>query len=205
MDQTKPTRTGVVNRLRGRGHLIIWAAIAALAIGLLAATGGTVYALRLEENDAFCASCHTEPETRYYNQSAAPGAATLAAFHAHKDVRCIDCHSAGGTFGRADGLMQGAHDLLTFYSGRYHSPAITTSPLGDDSCLKCHADVTTRRSFNNHFHFFLARWQSTDANAASCIDCHGGHPETSASVRFMQPSRVNQVCQDCHQALSEGE
>ncbi len=67
---------------------------------LLAAGGGVALGLNLENNDAFCASCHTEPESRYFQQSQDTSAPTLASFHTQKDVRCIDCHSGSGPLGR---------------------------------------------------------------------------------------------------------
>jgi nitrate/TMAO reductase-like tetraheme cytochrome c subunit len=73
--------------------------IIVIAIPLLAA-GGIGAALALENQDSFCAACHTEPEYKYYQQSIQPNAATLAAHHTQKKIACIDCHSGSGTFGR---------------------------------------------------------------------------------------------------------
>src|SRR5438105_569591 len=78
-------------------------------VALVVMVGGTAYALHIEENDGFCASCHTEPETTYFQQSQTKPPVTLAAFHAQTakmTARCIDCHSGGGAFGRATGLLQ---------------------------------------------------------------------------------------------------
>ena len=110
-----------------------------VVLSLLAAGSGTAFAIQQENQDAFCASCHTEPEVTYYDQSQASPPATLAAFHAQNaeggspPARCIDCHSGGGPFGRVEGLKQGAQDTFSYWSGNYHDPAITTNPLGDDS------------------------------------------------------------------------
>ncbi|MGE5141095.1 MAG: cytochrome c3 family protein, partial [Rudaea sp.] len=161
--------------------------------------------LNQENRDSFCASCHTQPETRYYEQSTATAPTTLASFHATKGVRCIDCHSGGGAFGRIEGLEQGSQDLLSYYSGRYHNPAITTNKLSDDSCTKCHAEVYYGADFNNHFHRFLLQWQSRDPNAAGCVDCHTGHPPAGADQQFMVESTFTPVCQRCHATLGGGE
>lgn len=180
-----------------------------IAIPLLAV--GTVgVSLALENQDVFCASCHTEPESKYYAQSIEKNPATLAAFHTQKNTACIDCHSGGGIFGRVQGLAQGAGDLKMYLSGKYNKPAITSNPLGDASCLKCHGDVPQQqqrrgvnRRTNGHYHFFLARWQAADPKAARCVTCHTAHPTNPASQSFVNNGNVAQVCDNCHRALGE--
>ncbi len=174
------------------------------ALGLVLLASGSAYAMRQENHDAFCASCHTQPESQYYQQSLAPDAATLAALHAQKNVRCIDCHSGGGALGRVEGLTQGAQDLAAFYSGHYHNPAITQNKLSDDSCLKCHNQVDTSGGFDNHFHRLLARWQSVDPRAAGCVDCHTAHPAGNSAQGYLSIAPVQDTCQRCHQVLREG-
>ncbi|MCL4487081.1 MAG: NapC/NirT family cytochrome c [Chloroflexi bacterium] len=176
----------------------------AIVLAVFSAAGGTAYAIQLENQDGFCASCHTQPETAYYQQSLEQNAQNLAAFHAEKQVRCIDCHSGGGVFGRGVGLMQGAQDLVAYESGHYHSPAVALNKLADDSCTKCHADVITQRTFNNHFHYFLARWQAVDPKAAHCVDCHIAHPTGGdPQQQFLTVATVQQICQNCHNAIRE--
>ncbi len=172
------------------------------------ATGGVGVALALENQDAFCASCHTQPEVTYYQQSTQAQPATLAALHTQKKTACIDCHSGGGLLGRSKGLQQGGHDLLNYLAGTYHRPAITTDPLGDESCVKCHADVLAQapkgvsRAMNGHYHVFLPRWQKVDPNAAHCATCHSAHTQGVESLAFMTQGPVGQVCDQCHAALS---
>lgn len=193
------------------GSLTGWKRVAATValvlavVGVIAASGGTAYAIQLENQDSFCASCHTQPETKYYQQTQAHDTSSLAAFHAQKGVACIDCHSGGGLFGRVDGLSQGARDLVAYYGGNYQNPAVTTNPLGDGSCNKCHADAMTRETFNNHFHVFLARWQSVDPNAAHCVDCHKSHPAGAPAQQYLDDPTVRAVCGQCHSALGAGE
>ncbi len=167
-------------------------------VAVLVLTGGTAYALQLENQDAFCASCHTQPETQFYQQSLDKTTVTLAAFHTQKEVRCIDCHSGGGMFGRSEGLSQGTQDLLSYYSGQYHKPAITTNKLSDDSCTKCHSDIFAARDMNNHFHFFLPQWQSLDPNAAHCIDCHTSHTTGDSTQGYLSTPVVTNICESCH-------
>lgn len=170
----------------------------------LAAGGGVAYALHLEENDGFCASCHTEPEVTYVQLASAQPDSTLAAFHAQSKrqrVLCIECHSGGGAFGRAQGLTQGAQDLVAYVTNHYRAPAVMTNSLGDDSCLKCHADVPERGDFNNHFHRFLSQWQAIDPQAAHCISCHTAHTTNADAQAFLQTQIVSAVCNDCHQRV----
>lgn len=188
---------------RARPAWILPALIAA-GVLLVIGVGATAYSINLENHDSFCASCHTQPETQFVDQSQAPQPVTLAAFHTTKNTRCIDCHSGSGAFGRAVGLMQGSQDLFSFLSGRYHNPAITTNPIGDNSCTKCHGNIADTQDFNNHFHFFLARWQGADPNAAHCVDCHAGHTQGTADQGFMTQTTVEAICQRCHEALGGG-
>jgi predicted CXXCH cytochrome family protein len=192
-----------------------------LAGGILVvlAIGGIGVSLSLENQNSFCASCHTEPETKYYEQSLQANATTLASFHNQKEAHCIDCHSGGGPLGRAQGLQQGIDDTLLFVSGSFKQPAITSNPLGDDSCLKCHAEILTRgrrsppspiqnpveargnRANDGHFHQFLQRWQSADPRAGHCISCHTAHTDGPANVGFMTAAPVQQVCDNCHRVI----
>lgn len=174
----------------------------------LLSISGISLALALENQDSLCASCHTEPESKYYLQSTQANATTLAAYHAQKQTTCIDCHSGGGTFGRTVGLRQGAHDLMMYLSGNYHRPAITTNSLGDDSCTKCHDRTLTTnrigasRAMNSHYHTYLPQWQAVDPQAAKCATCHTAHVPNLASLMFMSQGKVSKLCDDCHTALS---
>lgn len=169
-------------------------------LALTAASATVAYATHLENNDAFCASCHTEPESRYFTQSR-ESPVDLASAHGAKSVECIQCHSGRGSIGRLTAMATVAlPDLLAYRSGHYRNPALTTVTVGDDHCLKCHADVTRRGDFNNHFHRFLPLWQARDpANAATCVSCHqahvaGGDPK----IGFLAELTATAVCQDCH-------
>jgi nitrate/TMAO reductase-like tetraheme cytochrome c subunit len=179
-----------------------WLPLAALAVVLAIAlpAGGLLYAAHLENNNAFCASCHTQPETQYFQRIGAGAPVDLASIHAAKNVSCIDCHSGAGATGRVLAMTSvAAPDLVAYLSGHYRNPAIVTVAIGDDHCLKCHADVSARRDMNNHFHFFLPQWQARAKDAATCIDCHQSHTTgglTNAS--FLDQAHTVAVCQRCH-------
>ena len=63
-------------------------------------------ATQLENHNSFCASCHTEGEQTFVNQSLAAEPVDLASFHELKNAsRCIDCHTSAGRGGEKDGRM----------------------------------------------------------------------------------------------------
>ncbi|MFQ5421477.1 MAG: hypothetical protein ACE5EY_14075 [Anaerolineae bacterium] len=160
---------------------------------------------QLENNDAFCASCHTEPESTYVDRSHAGTAVDLASFHSGEGIRCIDCHSGEGVNGRIHAMSLGARDALKFVSGNFPQPAPLTRPIGDDKCLKCHSDIADGRSFENHFHVFLPEWQKLTDNAATCVDCHQSHTTNGqAQIAFLNEQHTVQTCNKCHQTVGEG-
>ena len=178
----------------------------AVGVGVMLAASGFTFAATQEQHDYFCSSCHTQPETTYYQRTQAALAVDLASAHTAKQVRCIDCHSGKGVTGRVSAELLGAHNALAFYTGTAVQPAKQTSPIGDTNCLKCHTKVLTGRDMNNHFHFFLLRWQARDPAAATCVSCHTGHAtDGQANIAFLSQSHTVPVCDACHRALGEGE
>ena len=196
------------DRRKARPVRSLWKVVAGVVIVLVIslAGGGLAYGAHLENNDGFCASCHTQPETLYFERSlAAP--VDLATFHTTKAVTCIDCHSGDGSIGRVSAMTSVAlPDLAHYLNGHYRSPATTTVPVGDDHCLKCHANVPNRQDFNNHFHVFLATWQARSPNdAASCVDCHQSHVTGGiVDAGYLQQATTDAVCQRCHASLGAG-
>lgn len=170
-------------------------------VALLVSGASYVTAAHLEENDGFCASCHTEPETTFFARSQA-SAVDLASYHHGEGTRCIDCHAGPGFTGRVGAMTLGAGDLLAFVTGRAQQPAPLTVPIGDANCLKCHADVPATPDFDFHFHAFLARWQARDPQAATCVSCHAGHNTAGeAGLMYLERNPTEAVCQACHQVL----
>ncbi len=169
--------------------------------------GGLTYAAHIEDGDAFCASCHTQPESTYYQRTQDRTAVDLASAHTAKGVTCIQCHSGPGIPGRVSAMTGiAATDLLAYLSGHYHNPAIVTVPVGDDHCLKCHGDLTRNQNFNNHFHLFLSQWQQFDPkNAATCVSCHQSHATSGkADIAFLDEVTTVEVCQRCHNGVGAG-
>lgn len=188
---------------------IQWTAIGVIATFLVFGVAIPVTAMQFENHDSFCASCHTEGELTFFNRSLVPvdHSTDLASFHAAKHAaRCIDCHTGPGLIGRYGGIMAGSTDLISYFSGHYPQPAALEEPYPDANCLKCHADLASKQDFKNHFHVFLAQWQSLDPkNAGSCVDCHASHDTTNdANLMFLNKVKTERTCQKCHAAAGEG-
>ena len=196
--------------------------IGIIVVGIVFTAGGFTFAATQEEHDNFCSSCHTQPESTYYERSIAAQATDLASFHTTQSVRCIDCHSGEGVSGRISAELMGAHNALMWYTGTAQQPAVQTVPISDANCMKCHSDVVNRgftpteqivipaeqrrgreeSGQRNHWHYFLGRWQAASDTAANCTSCHGGHAtDGTAESGFMVAQAVQQQCEACHQVL----
>lgn len=179
-------------------------AVIVLAVVVIFLTGGGfAFAATQEEHDTFCASCHTQPESTFFQRESGAQPVDLASSHKQsKDVRCIDCHSGNGVTGRVQAELLGARNAAAFYTGTAVQPAHMTVAIGDANCLKCHQDVAAKQGFDNHFHAFLARWQAADPQAAKCTTCHGGH-NTSGTAQnlFIDIPTAQAACDACHRAL----
>jgi hypothetical protein len=173
------------------------------AVFLVIAGASVAFADHLESNDSFCASCHSQPESTYFQRSVASQPVDLASSHQPKATRCIDCHSGPGFTGRIGAMSVGAGDLFAWVTKRAHQPAPLTYPISDANCLKCHADVPNTQNFQRHFHAFLPRWQAVDRTAATCVDCHSAHTtDGSVDLGFLQQQRVQKVCDACHRVAA---
>jgi len=191
--------------LSPRTKLILEILLAGLGVVIFVTVTGFAFAATQEQRDGFCASCHTQPESTFYQRSLSAQAVDLASAHKPKNTRCIDCHSGAGVTGRIKAELLGAHNALAFYTHTAVQPAKLTRPIGDESCLKCHQNVLSQETMNNHFHFFLTRWQAADPNAATCVSCHGGHTtDGNADSLFLGQTTTQAECEACHQALGAG-
>jgi nitrate/TMAO reductase-like tetraheme cytochrome c subunit len=198
-----------------------------LVLILAISAGGFAFAASQESNDAFCGSCHSQPEATFLQRSST-SAVDLASFHSQqkKDAtRCIDCHSGQGLLGRLSAELMGAYNAVKWYSGTAVQPAPLTFPIKDENCLKCH-HIVTLRDFTpqekvtvpgiragrrgeggmNHWHEQLAKWQKTDPNAGGCVTCHPGHATNVDVKNGMLNNQVLQAaCDDCHKVLRKGD
>lgn len=196
----------------------------AAVVGLLLLTvGGFAFAASQEAHDPFCGSCHTQPESTFLQRSTAAQPVDLASFHTTQQTRCIDCHSGKGVAGRVQAELMGAHNAWLWITRTAVQPATLTTPIGDDHCLKCHSDVTSRgytpregitlqgvrinrreeeEGGSNHWHELLSRWQARASGAGTCVDCHTGHTTGSTARQgFMDAPTVQAECDACHRVL----
>jgi predicted CXXCH cytochrome family protein len=208
MTKTKPLNKKKPNSKRINPKFL-WTVIittAAFGLAVVLTVGGFSFAASKEQHDSFCISCHTQPESTFYERGTASHPVDLASAHSAKNTRCIDCHSGHGVFGRISAELLGAHNALAFYTKTAVQPAVVTRPVGDDACLKCHQNITDQQDMNNHFHVFLSRWQKTDPNAATCVSCHQGHNTNGeAQLAYLNQETTTAVCESCHRTLGGGD
>lgn len=132
-----------------------------------------------------CATCH-EAEGKAFTASAHHGQP------AGGRLDCFTCHES------ADVVMRVGADLLA------------TKKAQSALCLSCHVDKPEVAAQTRLGGKFVASWGSSvhglalaggRARAANCVDCHGSHEMTRATVA---DSRVNKLhipdtCRQCHQ------
>jgi nitrate/TMAO reductase-like tetraheme cytochrome c subunit len=211
-DDIKPgTSLPAFPRRRRRWPLLL----IGLGVGmLLLASASFAGATMLEENNAFCASCHTAPEETYYNRVTKvlgdPGAAALdlASMHFHQtqaknqSFACISCHRGDASLSqRIQTLALGASDILIFVSGKadltLEKTKITQPILPNSACISCHTDtLLTVRGTATHYHNMLPQTAALLAVGQQWITSGN-----QGRFRRMQTvSNVSIFCTDCHLA-----
>jgi len=120
---------------------IIPALIITAVVGVIFTIAGFAFGASQESHDSFCASCHTQPESTFYQRSQGASPVDLASYHTSQSAGCIDCHSGEGAPGRIQAEMLGASNALKWFSGTAVQPAVLAVPIADQNCLKCHQNV----------------------------------------------------------------
>jgi hypothetical protein len=175
---------------------------------LLALIGGVGFVSYREQDNQFCASCHTEPETTYYNRfltaDAQQSADTMAAFHHYKSqVRCIDCHGGEGPIGRATVLTLAAFDTFKYLTGTARQPAVIIFPVQDQACIKCHEIDIRKPGFENHYHNLYFD-PTVSPPAIPCVHCHVAHRLGDERTAFQFRDVILPRCEYCHQQIGRG-
>lgn len=196
--------------------------VGVILVGIAAAIGGLTVVNANEQNDEFCVSCHTEPESTYYArfQGAAPGQSQdLSAYHHSQlyprnspgasNIRCIDCHVGEGLVGRGIVISLAAWDALKHVTGTATQPAKVVFTIQNEGCIKCHEQQVKVNldkpakpfQIDNHFHYKLFE---SGAPFESCVACHLAHREGSETNAFQFRDAIIPVCQDCHMQEKKG-
>lgn len=175
-----------------------------------------VGASKVEENDAFCASCHRAPEVRYVARARAAhltpdDPSDLASRHAIIPARCVDCHRGDGSLvHRVTALALGARNAAQFVMGQGEEGRTRLLWLPEASCTRCHADVLNQPSFEKHFHNLLPKYEdlpqvrSKPENRVLCVQCHPSHRKGEVLTGFIEDEVVFPVCEKCHQVWGKG-
>jgi nitrate/TMAO reductase-like tetraheme cytochrome c subunit len=175
-------------------------------IGILGAIGGERYASHLEQDNDFCGSCHTQPESdylvRFVQAAAQNNASDLAAFHHRKKgVKCIDCHTGEGFIGRSEVFSLATWDAVKHYTGIQRQPAIIVVPVQNEACIKCHADTLAKAGFDNHEHNKLS---DPGMPFIRCTDCHISHQLGDERNGFQFRDAIFPQCEYCHVKVGRG-
>lgn len=191
------------------------------ATAFIATLSGVSFVSVQEQNNSFCGTCHTQPESTYLERFASVSsgpAHDLASFH-HKQlyprgsggqpVRCIDCHVGEGLVGRGVVVTLAAWDALKYVTGTARQPAKVVFTIQNEGCIKCHeeqvkqglATANQRFFIDNHMHYlqFLP-----GAPQERCVDCHPAHRPGTELNGFQFNQIIIPVCEDCHQKEGRG-
>ncbi len=211
---------------RGRSvlrRLLDWRILAGVIVAAVIAVAGGVYVVsQNEQQDSFCGSCHTQPETTFlgrFDQAMTSGTAPdLAAFHhrmvyprnsSGQNIRCIDCHVGEGVVGRGIVLSLAAWDALKYVTHTDTQPAHVVFNVQNEACLKCH-DQQVKVNLDkpskpfiidNHFHYMLFE---KGAPSESCVACHISHRNGTEANGFQFRDAIIPVCEDCHKQEGRG-
>lgn len=184
--------------------------VALLVAGAIFASIGFVAGTTLEERDTFCASCHTVPESTYFDRSTTAltnvnsTVSDLATAHyrqaqtKNQDFSCIRCHRGNASLGdRLQTLALGARDTLIFISGKADSTiektTVDQSVLVNTACVSCHeATMLTFQGIQNHFHNFLPQTGELLAQGKRLSASVGGEGFRTVNVPL--------TCTSCHLA-----
>ncbi len=174
-------------------------------VGLI---GGIMFASDQEQDDRFCISCHTQPESDFFARAQRAdqnqNADDLASFHHRKQqVRCIDCHVGEGVAGRAMVLTLAAWDTVKHYTGIARQPAVIVFPVQNEACVKCHALDIRKPGFENHEHNQYFNPQLTPPFIA-CTDCHLAHRTGDERTAFQFRDAILPKCEYCHTTVGKG-
>lgn len=141
-------------------------------------------------SNAYCLLCHSRPDFTWTLPSGETLALTVdpalladsvhGTANEHGALQCVDCHT-NQTYPHQP---QTAQTIREFQIERYAT------------CRNCHEDQYTRQQDSVHG----AALRTGTLEAATCIDCHGGHDIQTPDV---PRQRISLTCGKCHGAIFE--
>jgi hypothetical protein len=190
----------------------------AVLLGMIVLGGlGFVTTSALEEHDVFCTSCHTIPETTYYNRAyialdhrtdPIPDLATQHYVSSDGEpFKCISCHRGDGSLGnRISTTLLAGRDSVTYLLGR-EDPTIEKTHINEawlpnNACVSCHtATLLTLAGINNHFHTHLPQAAEALRNGGklSVVSENTGNRDALLS-QGLETVESPLVCTSCHLA-----
>lgn len=152
-------------RLRHKQRTIIFVLGGIALSGVLVVVSATGVSMT-EENDAFCATCHLNPERAYVDRSETVGRAfdlageqglvaeelwqsgrdassDLASAHRAAAVNCVACHRGDNGLGdRTKALALGGRNTVLYVTGQFDPDhrGVANASLVEASCNRCHVN-----------------------------------------------------------------
>ena len=181
----------------------------------MGAPAGWLVTDRLEQDNAFCVSCHLSASLPLHRDNLedfeARPPVSLAVAHAVAGnearadgvFRCIDCHGGASPIGRARVKLLSAKDAFWYVVARFEEPEGMRWSLWDEDCAQCHdrfAAPTHEAWETPAFHALAVH---NHALGVDCVECHGSHEAGSAELDFLQPGQVRSQCARCHSEFEE--
>ncbi len=207
-----------------------WVRVILGIIGVIASMAliSAVTVSQVEENNAFCAACHTPLEVLYVEQAAQAtpeDSPNLAAYHYAVTARgnpgdepivnCVACHRGDNSLQhRAVALALGAWNTAQWLMGDDGTGAAERRRfewLSNAGCVRCHGDVLRDRNFENHYHYYLPEFNNDPIvranlaeNALYCNACHVSHDDIPQELDFLADEIVFPACKKCHVIWGRG-
>lgn len=143
-----------------------------------------------QPSNNYCLLCHSQPDLTWTLPSGETLSLTVdpttlagsvhGTANEHGALQCVDCH----TEQRFPHQPQTAQTIREYQLERYAS------------CRNCHEDEYTRQQDSVH----AAAIDAGTLEAATCVDCHGGHDIQQPDV---PRQRISLTCGKCHGAIFE--
>ncbi len=204
------------SRLHRRFLPVVGGILFVIVVGL----GSFVTASALEDHDTFCISCHTVPETTYFNRAyyaldnPQDQVVDLSTAHYHLSqidnkpaFSCISCHRGDASLGnRIATLALGGRDTLIYVLGKENStiekPQTQEGWLPNAACVSCHTDtLLSLQGLDNHFHTHLP--QTAAALASGGMLTVPDRLQNQRNVLLsvgLKTINTSLACSDCHPA-----